>query len=688
MMNSLDGTVNDLGCYLKSSFFVTDIDWNKAIKEGYATYPGDFSQHRKEKHKPGECVPGDENKISTKVLKPMTLPGIIKKLPEHAQLKDANNRNLEGNEYSERSKKVFENSYTFTLKEGLTFENGEPIDASTVEYTLKQYIDPKQKNARAENVFKAEGMDLKDAKGYYEGQITNFNQVTGFKKVENDPYSFTLTYNSEKALYNAMGALDSITLVPPRYYEESFENKAERKNNVYGTPKKPIQSYGPYVIKEWSPNQKYVFNKNYNYWNKNKHHNKAISWTIVDKKDIQHSMFKDGKVNTFGLDSNYYSSYSKDPTYKEFPVDNKTSLSINVLDRKDEFKNAKTTAASSILKDLDFRKALFYAIDRQDFVNQVDILSNPSFSFVPDVACVYFDEPFEIPYNSSANHKENQKILTDQMDTYGFDPAKAKTSFDRAYDKWKVNNQKDPKLEMEFIYSNTSEETDKKARYLKNVFENTFGSDKINIKLSSITRETYLRKLQADKYDYELVFSPVQGCNITGYYFNSLGADKKWCHETMGIESLSEHKISIDLTKMTQELEQDKPVWYNDFVNGFNQEEKEEGKPTNNIPIPGLTKENGKHLWKGTITEFMHYWNKTLMNPGKYASSKEETIFNIVQTLERVFLENLPAIPISVAKGAYVSKNLKNLWPNYDVLWGWGDSSYEFLTSDSDYQDL
>ncbi|WEK82584.1 MAG: hypothetical protein PR2021_5190 [Candidatus Phytoplasma pruni] len=93
-------------------------------------------------------------------------------------------------------------------------------------------------------------------------------------------------------------------------------------------------------------------------------------------------------------------------------------------------------------------------------------------------------------------------------------------------------------------------------------------------------------------------------------------------------------------------------------------------------------------MWKGTITEFMHYWNKTLMNPGKYASSKEETIFNIVQTLERVFLENLPAIPISVAKRAYVSNNLKNLWPNYDVLWGWGDSSYEFLTSDSDYQDL
>ncbi|MEC4558741.1 MAG: ABC transporter substrate-binding protein ['Conium maculatum' witches'-broom phytoplasma] len=168
----------------------------------------------------------------------MTLPGIIKKLPEHAQLKDANNRNLEGNEYSERSKKVFENSYIFTLKEGLTFENGEPIDASTVEYTLKQYIDPKQKNARAENVFKTELMDLKDAKGYYEGQITDFNQVTGFKKVDNDPYSFTLTYNSEKSLYNAMGTLDSITLVPLKYYEESFENKAERKNNVYGTPKK------------------------------------------------------------------------------------------------------------------------------------------------------------------------------------------------------------------------------------------------------------------------------------------------------------------------------------------------------------------------------------------------------------------------------------------------------------------
>ncbi|WP_100222499.1 ABC transporter substrate-binding protein [Vaccinium witches'-broom phytoplasma] len=463
MMNSLDGTVRDLGGYLKSSFFVTaDVDWNKAIKEGHAKYPGDFSKHRQEKHKPGEYVPGDENKISTKVLKPTIIPGIIKKLPEHAQLKDANGRNLEGNEYSERSKNVFENSYTFTLKEGLTFENGEPIDASTVEYTLKQYIDPKQKNARSENVFKNDYMDLKDAKGYYEGQITDFNQVTGFKKVENDPYSFTLTYNIKKALYNAMGGLDLITLVPPKYYEESFENKAERKNNIYGTPKKPIQSYGPYVIKEWSPNQKYFFNKNYNYWNKNKHHDKAISWTIVGQKDIKHSMFKDGKVNTLSLDSNYYPSYSKDPTYKEFPVDSKTTLSINVLDRKDEFKNTKTTAAASILKDLDFRKALFYAIDRQDFVNQVDILSNPSFSFVPDVACVYPDEPFEVPYNSSANHKENQKILTDKMDTYGFDPAKAKTFFDLAYDKWKVNNQKDPKLEMEFIYSNTIEETEKK----------------------------------------------------------------------------------------------------------------------------------------------------------------------------------------------------------------------------------
>ncbi|AOF54576.1 hypothetical protein MBSPM3_v1c0280 [Maize bushy stunt phytoplasma] len=76
------------------------------------------------------------------------MPGLLQDLPFHEELKD-----LSGNEYYEKSKEVTATKFTFKFKEDLKFENGEPINAETLKYTLKRRIDPNCKNKQAEYIY-------------------------------------------------------------------------------------------------------------------------------------------------------------------------------------------------------------------------------------------------------------------------------------------------------------------------------------------------------------------------------------------------------------------------------------------------------------------------------------------------------------------------------------------------------
>ncbi|OIJ45014.1 ABC transporter substrate-binding protein [Rice orange leaf phytoplasma] len=183
------------------------------------------------------------------------MPDLLQDLPFHEELKD-----LSGNEYYEKSKEVTATKFTFKFKEDLKFENGEPINAETLKYTLKRRIDPNCKNKQAEYIYiyDEKYLELKNAKKYYEQKSetkVDFEEV-GVKAVQGDPLTFELYFDQPKNLFKVVNSLNMVILVPPKSYDAAFQNDAQTQSS-YGTVNFPFQSYGPYVVKEWSNNQKF-----------------------------------------------------------------------------------------------------------------------------------------------------------------------------------------------------------------------------------------------------------------------------------------------------------------------------------------------------------------------------------------------------------------------------------------------
>jgi oligopeptide transport system substrate-binding protein len=230
---------------MSTPLYGSEIDWDKAIEEGVADAPGDFS------------------KIINKEFSIDALDYVnIKIGATRFPVDSTGDEHLteEGRYDRDAATQIQDKSWTYHLRNDVVFEDGTPVTAYTYEFALKQYLDPVQNNMRANSYYKTaenkNGYAIANAYEYYTGTAT-WEQV-GFKVI--DEYTFTVTTWEDMSQSSAV-SFGSMTLVHPEIYTASLT--AQGTNSTYGTPATPFVSYGAYVIKSWDENQKIVFNKNY-----------------------------------------------------------------------------------------------------------------------------------------------------------------------------------------------------------------------------------------------------------------------------------------------------------------------------------------------------------------------------------------------------------------------------------------
>ncbi|MEZ0180340.1 ABC transporter substrate-binding protein ['Camptotheca acuminata' phytoplasma] len=670
---------------LTSLFINTEIDWEQAIQKGHAKFVNDFSKFSQEPNEVGKRTPNTPGELSTSVLKPKFTLGILKQLPQHQEL-----NGLFGNAYYEKSKNISVNKIELTFKDGLQFENGEPINAATLQYTIKQQLDPQVKHMRAENIFSANYLGLKNAQKYYSQKPENtidFQEV-GIKNQPEDPLTFTLEFESAKSLHDVINNLNSVKLVPPVAYDKAFVNN-EKTQNSYGTQKHPFQSYGHFVIKEWSPNQKFVFNKNYQHFNKQKNPFKAVSVRIINEKATYQSMFKDQKLNSLPLeDDEIFQQYKNNPLIQVVPVDSRNVLALNNNNQKQ--KRDEPNLFHPLINDLDFRKALFYSINRNDISNMVNSLEEGNLTYLPEITSM-FGEPVVPSYNTVDTHIQNIKNLSPE--TKGFNPKLAYELFKTAYNRLPDSLKQAP-ININFPIYKMQLRKVSLAKFLKDQFENCFNQEGIKIKININEVENW--NLYVKEYimihKYDIFFHPVGSSDTTGYLLMNLESDEPQWSFGVGF-GMDKKEIELDFSQLKTDLDSQntKQEWYQKFINGFdadidseNTDNKNDNTKniTNKINIPGV-ENSGK--WKGTIKQFKHFFEATLKNASRYSEHKDQTLTHIYATLEKVTLDNLPVIPISISKGATVYKNMKFQWPNFSPFWGTGPDYYSNLTTDPDY---
>ncbi|MDQ6831868.1 MAG: ABC transporter substrate-binding protein [Chloroflexota bacterium] len=130
-------------------------------------------------------------------------------------------------------KRLDDNTMQFTLRQNITFHNGEAFNADSVKYSIMRPLDPKN-NAAARSTYTV---------------IDRVDVV--------DPYTVNVhTAKPDPALLSRMTGFSMVQMAP----------KWTEANAEPGGVLKTANGTGPYKFKTWSPNQDLVVESNEQYW--------------------------------------------------------------------------------------------------------------------------------------------------------------------------------------------------------------------------------------------------------------------------------------------------------------------------------------------------------------------------------------------------------------------------------------
>lgn len=673
--------------------YFQEVDWDKAIEDGIADFPGDFSK-----------IGVTEGKFGIDLLKNHYVLGGAAAFP-----KDQNGHDLvdENGKWDRDAASQFRDTkWVITLRNDLKFENGDPITAEDYVYTYLQYIDPLQNNKRGSTLFPTQdrrnGYPVVNSRAYFltpdhelfqyevdnnlfTGEIVD-GKVTadsvGFKAISD--YEIEITFETPQAQTAAVGLMNSIYLVHKPSYEASLDTA--RENSSYGTILHPYVSYGGYIIKSWDENQKLIFNKNYDYVLKGTINYKSISYQYTDGIETNMQLFKNNLLSAVGLQGDYAAEYAEwknnYPTYNGYPM----SFEINITDSLDGER-----PAHDALKDVNFRKAILFGFDRQEFANTVGAPNMPSIMIWPIEAKQYADDEFW--YKDTPEHKTLLEDLGIDEQTAGYDETKAIQYFNLAYDAWVAKGNTGP-IVLNYVV-NDSDAHKRYAKYIEQHFEELFGKDKLDIQQEVLNSTILFERTDARKFDLAFdtsgwgfgdaayVYMPLKGLYYTWLFGDDAGMNSLEAFDGLAdevFEDLDLRNIYQYLLSTKYEREEDE-----DTPSGFWDEETAGGTTLEFFEIldenEGYFSGEALDLFYFLVYDDFIFVTATEPFPGAVAD-----LTRITAAYERLILEYVTLVPVgsSTSVVAY-AMNVKIEWPYYSYELAWGTARYRHLTTDPDF---
>jgi len=230
-------------------------------------------------------------------------------------------------------------TYTFTLRDGLTYSDGTPITSADFAYSFKRLMAPDSGSS----------------------ECTQYYGVTGamaYNMGEGDWEDVGISCPDDKTLEITLDEADGkfmliLSLSPFYPVTEEF---AVQWGDSLGTSPESVLISGPYVLTEWTVDTSMSLVKNENWWNaENEFPTKNVNILQIDSANTKVSMFENGEGDIISsLDANYISTLSD---YIDSYVG-----STEMLLWMNEAGNTEDTAA--LMNNLNFRTALAYALDR------------------------------------------------------------------------------------------------------------------------------------------------------------------------------------------------------------------------------------------------------------------------------------------------------------------------------------
>ena len=238
---------SDVFDYLTDTLYAGDYDWEDAIEQGYADFPGDFSKIR-----------SDRNPTGTVEMPSIKYKQVLRMAAAFPYAVNAGTDNTVEGSFGqvvdgEASKLTQDTTWIIRLRDDLKFVDGTKINAASFEYTFKQYLNSKLNNERANFLYEADYMPLVNGHAYFlQGKDNGAGgthpavawEDVGFRIV--DEFTFEMTLNRVKTQYDMTSYLNMLVLVHKTSFESGF-NLAGTENN-YGSVANPLVSYGSFTL--------------------------------------------------------------------------------------------------------------------------------------------------------------------------------------------------------------------------------------------------------------------------------------------------------------------------------------------------------------------------------------------------------------------------------------------------------
>jgi peptide/nickel transport system substrate-binding protein len=241
--------------------------------------------------------------------------------------------------------------YTYTLRDGVEFSDGEPLTAADVVYTYRTVLDSK-----TNNTFKSELDAVKEVKASGDDQVV-----------------FTLKY-----AYAPFAARTVLPIVPEHIAGEQDPNTGSFNTKPVGT--------GPYVLAKWSKGEKLTFKANPRYWG-GEPKVKTFTMAVIGDDNVRATRLRSGDLDGAVLPPNLAATFANDDAKRTYEA------------RSYDFRAVALPTANKVTGDRAIRRALDAAVDREAMVDKIlEGAGRPAYGPLP-VDDPAFTEDIERPRN-------------------------------------------------------------------------------------------------------------------------------------------------------------------------------------------------------------------------------------------------------------------------------------------------
>ncbi|MDR0879964.1 MAG: ABC transporter substrate-binding protein [Clostridioides sp.] len=192
-------------------------------------------------------------------------------------------------------------TWTFKIRAGQKWSNGDPVTAGNFEYAWKRLLNPDTKSTYGWILYDIEGAEEANTKG---GDAVD---KVGVKAVDDNTLEVKLnrpvTY-FEKLVFDAR-----FLPVDQKFVEE--------KGDKFGTSQEDTNYCGPFTMSTWKLEDRFAMTKNPDYWDNSTVKLNTINFKIVKDDNARLNLYENGNVDRIKLSSDQVAKYkdSKDLKY-------------------------------------------------------------------------------------------------------------------------------------------------------------------------------------------------------------------------------------------------------------------------------------------------------------------------------------------------------------------------------------